>query len=86
VILTHIHLARAWRIRIDWRADASYGGWDFHARTLRSTCRHEAAPPPNVIFAEVPNSMALFADQVRALGYSDADVTEAAWAARRDEL
>jgi hypothetical protein len=67
--------------RIGWRADASYGGWDFHPRTLRSKCRQEAAPPPSIGFSEVPYSMALFADQVRALGYTDADVTQSAWAA-----
>jgi hypothetical protein len=65
--------------RIDGRADASTGGgWetgDFHLRRLRSECssrvsRRDWAP------SEVPRSMPAFATQMRALGYTDADLAE----------
>ena len=67
--------------RIDWRADASTGGWSsrYQVRTMRSACRSNLELPPNIIHAEVPDSKLTFAAQVRALGYTDADVTQAAY-------
>ena len=67
--------------RIDWRADASTGGWGapFQIRTMRSECRSNLELPANVISSEVPDSKTTFAGQIRALGYTDADVTQAAY-------
>ena len=67
--------------RIDWRADASEGAWGvpYRLRTLRSKCRSALELPPNRRTSETPLSMPAFAEQVRALGYSDADVIQAAY-------
>ena len=62
--------------RIDGRADGSTGGgWggDFELSTLRSECRsrlRDGGP------FEVPLWMAAFVTQMRALGYTDADLAE----------
>ena len=66
--------------RIDWRADASIRGWDtpHRIRTMRSACRSNLELPPNVISSVGPETMPVFAAQVRALGYTDADVSQAA--------
>jgi hypothetical protein len=63
--------------RIDARADASAGGWDspYQIRTLRSVCRDDVKRAS----ITVPHSMPRFATQVRAVGYGDADVVQAAW-------
>jgi hypothetical protein len=73
--------------RIDGRADGSTGGgWetgDFHLRRLRSECssrvsRRDWAP------SEVPRSMPAFATQMRAVGYTDADLAEWVYNAHHD--
>ncbi len=67
--------------RISSRADASTGGWGapYEIHRLRSTCRENLNRPPNTMDMETPDSMPRFAAQVRALGYTDADVTQAAY-------
>lgn len=67
--------------RIAARADASDGGdWGgyespYRIRRLRSVCRDDVKGAT----ITVPVSDPLFAAQVRAVGYSDADVVQAAW-------
>jgi hypothetical protein len=67
--------------RIAARADASDGGdWGgyespYRIRRLRSVCRDDVKGAT----ITVPQSMPGFAAQVRAVGYSDADVVQAAW-------
>jgi hypothetical protein len=67
--------------RIDSRADASSGGWGspYEIHTLRSACRSHLNLPSNAIYSEVPLWMPAFAEQVRALEYTDADVVQAAY-------
>jgi hypothetical protein len=68
--------------RIDGRADGSTGGgWggEFKIRRLRSVCRSRLAERDR-LRAEVPPSMPALVAQIRALGYTDADVAEAAYA------
>ena len=69
--------------RIAWRADASITAWDspYTIRTLRSKCLDNLALPPNQSVSETPFWMPEFAAQVRALGYTDADLMQATWAA-----
>ena len=62
--------------RIDGRADASAGGgWggEFHIRRLRSECRSRLSQRDR---GEAPLSMPAFVTQMRAIGYSDADLAE----------
>ena len=63
--------------RIAARADASDGGYEspYRIRRLRSVCRDDVKGAT----ITVPQSMPGFAAQVRAVGYSDADVVQAAW-------
>jgi hypothetical protein len=64
--------------RIDTRADGSTGGWDspYRIRRLRSVCRDDVKEKT----ITVPHPpMPWFAAQVRTVGYSDADVVQAAW-------
>jgi hypothetical protein len=67
--------------RIAARADASDGGdWGgyespYRIRRLRSVCRDDVKGAT----ITVPQSEPGFAAQVRAVGYSDADVVQAAW-------
>jgi hypothetical protein len=60
--------------RIDWRADGSTGGFQAQLRTMRSACRSNRNPMP------ITDSMTSFVAQMRALGYTDADVAQAAYA------
>ena len=62
--------------RIDWRADGSTGGgFDavFRFRRLRSECRSRVSRRDR---GEVPLRMPAFATQMRAVGYTDADLAE----------
>jgi hypothetical protein len=64
--------------RINTHADGSTGGWDspYRIRRLRSVCRDDVKEKT----ITVPHPpMPWFAAQVRAVGYSDADVVQAAW-------
>jgi hypothetical protein len=63
--------------RIAARADASDGGYEspYRIRRLRSVCRDDVKGAT----ITVPQPEPGFAAQVRAVGYSDADVVQAAW-------
>ena len=63
--------------RIATRADGSTGGWDspYRIRRLRSVCRDDVKEKT----ITTPQGMPGFAAHVRAVGYSDADVVQAAW-------
>jgi hypothetical protein len=70
--------------RIDWRADGTIRGWEHlpiwpNVRTLRAACRSDLAAPPHMNVAKTPFWMEEFAAQVRAAGYTDADVLQAAY-------
>ena len=68
--------------RIDGRADASTGGgWagEFHLRRLRSECRSRLAERDR-LRAEGPPSRVAFVARMHELGYTDADLTETAYA------
>ena len=64
--------------RIDARADASEGGWEspYRIRRLRSVCRDDVK---DATITTPHPPMPRFAALMRAVGYSDADVVQAAW-------
>jgi hypothetical protein len=64
--------------RIDARADASEGGWEspYRIRRLRSVCRDDVK---DATITTPHSPMPRFAALMRAVGYSDADVVQAAW-------
>jgi hypothetical protein len=70
--------------RIDWRADASRGGIGtgapYQFQTLRSACRRHLEGARDVYVPTAPFWMEEFAAQMRGLGYTDADVIQAAYA------